>query len=150
MQAVSYLMPEQRFPEPTVGALIFNAEGKLFLMKSHKWHDEYVIPGGHIELGETAEEALRREIKEETALDIYDIEFLCVQEFIYDKAFWKKRHFIFLDYACKTNSTDVVLNSEGHDHIWATLEDAKALPVDSYTRSTITKYLKKHGKRICD
>lgn len=75
MQAVSYLMPEQRFPEPTVGALIFNAEGKLFLMKSHKWHDEYVIPGGHIELGETAEEALRREIKEETALDIYDIEF---------------------------------------------------------------------------
>jgi len=46
-------------------------------MKSHKWHDAYVIPGGHIELGETAEEALRREIKEETALDIYGIEFIC-------------------------------------------------------------------------
>lgn len=143
-------MPEQTFPEPTVGALIFNNAGKLFLMRSHKWHDSYVIPGGHIELGETAEEALIREIKEETALDIYDIEFLCVQEFIYDNAFWKKRHFIFLDYACKTRSTGVVLNSEGHDHVWATLEEVKALPVDSYTINAINKYLEKHGKRIRD
>ncbi|MFZ2456395.1 MAG: NUDIX domain-containing protein [Candidatus Altiarchaeia archaeon] len=140
-------MTDQRFPEPTVGALIFNSEGKMFLMKSHKWHDTYVIPGGHIELGETAEEALAREIKEETALDIYDIEFLCIQEFIYDNAFWKKRHFIFLDYACKTKTTNVVLNSEGHDHIWVTLDETKDSNVDLYTRNAITKYLEKHGKR---
>jgi nucleoside triphosphatase len=140
-------MAEQRFPEPTVGALIFNSEGKLFLMRSHKWHDAYVIPGGHIELGETAIEALCREIKEETALDICDIEFLCVQEFINDPAFWKKRHFIFLDYACRTDSTDVVLNSEGHDHVWVGLDEAKDLNVDSYTRNAISKYLEKHGKR---
>jgi nucleoside triphosphatase len=140
-------MAEQIFPEPTVGALIFNSEGKLFLMKSHKWHDAYVIPGGHIELGETAEDALRREIKEETALDIYDVEFLCVQEFINDPAFWKMRHFIFLDYACKTDATDVVLNSEGHDHIWVTLDEAKDLNIDSYTRNVISRYLEKRGKK---
>lgn len=143
-------MADQRFPEPTVGALIFNAEGKLFLMKSHKWHEAYVIPGGHIELGETAEEALLREIKEETALDIWDIEFLCIQEFICDKAFWKTRHFIFLDYACRTDSTDVVLNSEGHDHIWVTLDETKDLDIDSYTRNAISKYLEKHGKMTCE
>jgi nucleoside triphosphatase len=137
-------MSEQIFPEPTVGALIFNPSGKLFLMRSYKWHGAYVIPGGHIELGETAVEALRREIKEETALDIYAIEFLCVQEFINDKAFWKKRHFIFLDYACRTDSTDVVLNSEGHDHVWVTLDEAQDMEIDSYTRKAITKYLEKH------
>ncbi len=49
----------QRYPEPTVGALIFNNEGKIFLMKSHKWKGKYVIPGGHVELGETIEKALK-------------------------------------------------------------------------------------------
>jgi len=87
-------MAEQAFPEPTVGALIFDPEGRLFLMRSHKWRGAYVIPGGHIELGETLEDALRREILEETGLAIYGIEFLCVQEFIYGDAFWKRRHFI--------------------------------------------------------
>ena len=57
-------MPEQQYPEPTVGALIFNAEGKLFLMQSHKWKGKYVMPGGHIELGERMLDALKREVKE--------------------------------------------------------------------------------------
>lgn len=52
-------MSRQQFPEPTVGALIFNPEGKVLLMKSHKWHHKYVLPGGHVELGEKLEEALR-------------------------------------------------------------------------------------------
>lgn len=59
-------------------------------MKSHKWIGKYVIPGGHVELGERIEDALKREIKEETGLDIYDIEFICFQEFIYSEQFWKK------------------------------------------------------------
>jgi nucleoside triphosphatase len=88
-------MPEQVFPEPCVGALIFSPEGKVFLLKSHKWHNKYCIPGGHIELGETMEHALKREIMEETGFAIEDITFICFQEFIFDDAFWKKRHFIF-------------------------------------------------------
>ena len=32
----------------------------------------WCVPGGAIELGETLEEALRREVKEETALDIFN------------------------------------------------------------------------------
>ncbi len=87
-------MAEQSYPEPTVGALIYNPEGKLLLVRSHKWRDKYVVPGGHIELGETALEALKREVKEETGLDIYAIEYIAFQEFIFDDAFWKKRHFI--------------------------------------------------------
>ena len=68
-------MTEKKYPEPTCGALIFNPVGKIFLMKSRKWRDKYVMPGGHIELGEKIEDALKREIKEETGLDIFDIEF---------------------------------------------------------------------------
>ncbi len=135
-------MSEQKYPEPTCGALIFNSSGKVFLMKSHKWKGNYVIPGGHVELGESIEDALKREIKEETGLDIYDIEFILFQEFVYGEEFWKKRHFIFFDFSCRTDSAEVRLNSEGQEFVWVTLKEALKLPVDSYTRRTIEEYLK--------
>ncbi len=137
-------MAKQRYPEPTVGALVFNPERKLLLVQSHKWRNKYTIPGGHIELGETLLAALRREVKEETGLDVYEVEFIDFQEFIFDDAFWKKRHFIFFDYACKTDSTDVKLNSESEEYLWVSLEDAANLPVDPYTQRTIQNYVKKH------
>ena len=139
-------MPSQLYPAPTVGAFIFNPQGQLFLMQSHKWRDAYVVPGGHIELGERMEEALRREVKEETNLEIYDIEFLIFQEFIYDEAFWEKRHFIFFDFACKTESTEVILNEEAHAYVWVTIEEALALPLDAYTRVALNKCIEKKAR----
>jgi len=140
-------MPAQQYPEPTVGALIFSPEGKLFLMRSHKWRDKYVIPGGHIELGESMEQALRREIKEETGLDIDNIEFIGFQEFILDDAFWKKRHFVFFDYACTTESVQVTLNDEAQEYIWVPLAEALALPVEPYTWRTIQTYIQRRAER---
>jgi len=135
-------MPDQQYPEPTVGALIFDPEGKLFLMRSHKWRGLYVIPGGHIELGERIEDALRREIMEETGLEIHDVEYIGYQEFIYDDAFWKPRHFIFFDFACWTDGNEVRLNDEAQEHVWVTLEEALTLPLEPYTVATIREYMR--------
>ncbi len=134
-------MAEQTFPEPTVGVFIFNPDNRLLLLKSHKWPGKYVVPGGHVELGERLEDAVLRETKEETGLDVYNLEFINFQEFIYDPSFWKPRHFIFFDYACKTQSTDVQLNHEAEDHIWVPLEEAAQLPLDAYTRTSVDKLL---------
>jgi nucleoside triphosphatase len=135
-------MSEQTFPEPTVGVFIFNAEGKLLLLQSHKWPGKYVVPGGHVELGERIEQAAIREAKEETGLDIHDLRFLCWQEFIYDPSFWKPRHFLFFDYACQTDSIEVHLNDEAEAHRWVEPEKALELPIDSYTRVSVIEYLK--------
>lgn len=139
-------MADQQFPEPTVGVFIFNQQGELLLLQSHKWPGAYVVPGGHVELGERLEEAAVREVKEETGLDIYDLEFINFQQFIHDPAFWKKRHFIFFDFAAKTRSTDVRLNDEAQEFMWVEPEEALGMELDSYTRTSIEVYLKKTGQ----
>jgi nucleoside triphosphatase len=101
----------------------------------------YVVPGGHVELGERLEQAVIRETKEETGLDVYDIEFIIFQEFIYDPSFWKPKHFIFFDYACRTESTDVLLNDEAEEYVWVSLNAAVDLPLDAYTRTSIEKLI---------
>jgi ubiquinone/menaquinone biosynthesis C-methylase UbiE/ADP-ribose pyrophosphatase YjhB (NUDIX family) len=134
---------EQQYPEPTVGALILDRAGRLFLTRAHKWRDKYVVPGGHVELGESLEDALRREIKEETGLDIYDIQFLCFQEFVFDEVFWKPSHFIFFDHVCRTDCTQVRLNDEAQEYVWVSPEEALELPLEPYTETAIRAYLKK-------
>ena len=139
-------MADQQFPEPTVGVFIFNQKGEVLLLQSHKWPGTYVVPGGHVELGERIEEAAIREAKEETGLDIYDLEFIHFQEFIYDPAFWKQRHFIFFDYAARADSTAVALNDEAQEYLWITPEKALTLNLDSYTQASIETLLKKFSK----
>lgn len=136
-------MGEQQYPEPTVGVLIFNSRREILLVKSHKWRGKYVVPGGHIELGETAVEAARREAKEETGLEISDIRFLCWQECIYDRAFWKARHFVFLDFTAYMNGGEVILNDEAQDFVWIDPGMAiKQLEIDSYTLVSIKEYMR--------
>ena len=139
-------MADQIYPEPTVGVFIFNNEGKVLLLRSHKWPDGYTIPGGHIELGEHIEQAAQREALEETGLVIRDLHLLCFQEFVYDPSFWKPRHFIFFDYACQTDSTKVRLNDEAESYFWIEPEKALDLALDHYTRVSVLKYLEFIGK----
>ncbi len=139
-------MSVQQFPEPTVGIFIFNSNGEVLLLQSHKWPGAYVVPGGHVELGERLEETAIREAKEETGLDIYDLKFIFFQEFVYDPAFWKQRHFIFFDFAAKTDSTEVELNDEAQEYIWIEPEGALDLKLDSYTRKGLEAHLEKMGR----
>lgn len=139
-------MSDQRFPEPTVGVFIFNQRGELLLLRSHKWPGAYVVPGGHVELGERLEEAARREVREETGLEIRDLEFINFQEFIYDPAFWKRKHFIFFDFAAKAEDTRVTLNDEAESYIWVDPLQALSLPLDDYTRRSVEMYLQRHGR----
>ncbi len=76
-----------RYPEPIVGALIVNRQNWILLVKSEKWKSGLSLPGGHIELGETAEQALVREVKEEVGIDIVISRFLHYQDAIYSKEF---------------------------------------------------------------
>ena len=135
---------KQVFPEPTVGALIVNDEGKILLAKSHKWFDKYTLPGGHIEVGESMIDAVRREVKEEVGLDVEVVEMLLVQEAIFAPEFYKKKHFIFIDFYCKSKEQQVKLDqNEIQDYIWVFPGAAYNLKLDSFTRKTLDRYLER-------
>jgi nucleoside triphosphatase len=134
----------QVYPEPTVGALIVNKEGKILLTKSHKWFDRYTLPGGHIEVGETMKEAIAREAKEETGLEVEVGEMLLIQEAIFTEEFWKRKHFIFFDFLCKSKDQPVALDGrELQEYVWEYPGAAFRLNLDFFTKKTLEKYLQR-------
>jgi len=115
---------EPLYPEAVVGPIIYNDQGEIFLIKNPKFNNQWTIPGGHIELGETMEEALAREIFEETSLKIDQIEFVNASDGIYPSNFLKKKHFIFLNFFAHLASGSPILSREMSEYIWIKPEKA--------------------------
>jgi nucleoside triphosphatase len=132
----------QLYPEATVGALVVNPRGEILIVRSYKWGDKFTVPGGHIELGERAEDAIKREVKEETGLDVEPLSLLLVQEAIYPQNYNKHEHFIFMDYICITKSSEVKLDGrELQEYFWTNPTKALKLDLEEYTRNFVIKYL---------
>ena len=129
-------------PIVTVGAIIERPDGKILLVRTHKWRHRLGLPGGKIEHGETQEAALKREILEETGLAAYDVRFVMVQESIDSPEFYRPSHMILLNYACRVLETEALrLNDEAEAFQWVTPSDALALDLNSPTRQLITAWL---------
>ena len=119
--------------------MIFNSEGKILLIKSQKWENRYIFPGGHVEFGETLEEALKREIKEETNLEVEEIKFFTNLEFIKPEDYYKKGlHFVGIEFTCKAVSLEVKLDErESFEFIWIKPEDSLNLDLQNQVRKSI-------------
>ena len=134
----------QAYPEATVGALVVNERHEILLVRSEKWGQKFTVPGGHIELGERAEDAIVREVKEETGLDSVVEELLIVQQAIYPKDYYKHEHYVFMDYVGRATSSEVKLDGrELQSYHWIKPEDALKLEMEEYTRNFIAKYVEK-------
>ncbi len=132
-------------PIPTVGALIFNAQGDVLMIQTHKWSNKWGIPGGKIKSNEPAEEALRREILEETALKLTDIRFELVQDCIEPPEFYRKAHFLLLNYTATAVGTEVVLNDEAELYRWVSLDEALSMDINNPTR-ILLEYVRSHPR----
>ncbi|MBU0457462.1 MAG: NUDIX domain-containing protein [Nanoarchaeota archaeon] len=134
---------DKKIPRVTIGAVVFNNNNELLLLKSKKWHDRYILPCGHVEFGETLIEAVKREVKEETNLQVNNVEFLRYDELIKSSEFHDTdRHFVSLNFKCIAENSDIILNDEAQSYIWVNLNSALKLNTDSLTRLSLEKLKK--------
>ena len=126
-------------PIATVGALILSRAGEMLLIRTHKWNHRWGIPGGKIKRGESCEQALIREITEETALTLSGIEFVMVQDCIEPPEFQRSAHFLLLNYVarCLDEAPQVVLNEEAQEFQWLPLAAALRMDLNIPTRILI-------------
>jgi ADP-ribose pyrophosphatase YjhB (NUDIX family)/phosphoglycolate phosphatase-like HAD superfamily hydrolase len=125
----------QPHPVCTVGALVWNDDSQILMVRTQKWSGLWGIPGGKIKFGEPSHDALTREIKEETNLDVIDISFVLVQDCVHSKQFYRDAHFVLLNYTCRVhNPGSVKLNEEAQEFRWMTPAQALEMPLNQPTR----------------
>ena len=76
--------------------------GRVLLGRRRGSHGEgyYAAPGGHIEFGESFEQTARREVREETRLEIADLRLLSVGNYIFHRDDGA-RHYVDVDFVCE-------------------------------------------------
>ncbi|HTI72604.1 MAG TPA: NUDIX domain-containing protein [Candidatus Limnocylindria bacterium] len=73
-------------PTVATACLVLNPAGQVLLVKRAKEPSKgkWALPGGFVDIGERAEDGIRRELREEVGLEVTDLQFLCSQANRYD------------------------------------------------------------------
>ena len=107
-------------PYLAVSAAIFR-DGRVLIVRRGRppAHGLYTLPGGGVELGETLEQAVMREVREETGLAIAPLGLIGFREAIArDAAGHVERHFVILPFAARWVGGEIALNEELAEAHW--------------------------------
>jgi ADP-ribose pyrophosphatase YjhB (NUDIX family) len=129
-----------------VGGVVVH-DGRVLLIRRGKepLYGRWVVPGGTVELGEPLDEALVREMREETGLEVEPLELLTVFDRIQRDGARVLYHYVIVDYLCRWLSGEARAASDALEVAWATPEElerydlpAKALEVvrDAFQRAS--------------
>jgi 8-oxo-dGTP diphosphatase len=136
-------------PIAGVGAIVLDAEDRVLLVRRGQQPllGEWSLPGGALELGERLEDGVRREVREETGLDVEPVEIVAVFDHITHASDDPSRvrfHYVLVDYRCRllggtlAGATDV---TEVRWARWKELTGHGALAIRPFTLSVIRKAL---------
>jgi 8-oxo-dGTP diphosphatase len=132
-----------------VGAAIFDGEGRLFITKrgpkAKNERGKWEVPGGGVDFGETFEQAIKREMKEENDIEIEVIELLGIYDHIIPD---EGQHWVSPTYICRIVAGEPkILEPDKCAEIgWFTIEEAEQLPLSIITRHDIEVLKQKYPK----
>ena len=116
-------------PYLAVSAAIFR-DGRVLIVRRARppAHGLYTLPGGGVELGETLEGAIIREVREETGLEIAPLALVGFREAIArDAAGRVERHFVILPFAARWVGGEIALSEELAEAHWRKLDELTGL-----------------------
>ena len=116
----------------SVAALVTNEEGNILLVKSPLRGWEY--PGGLIEPGETFQQALHREIREEAGVEVEITGFVGICKNV-------ERDIVNIDFTCRYVSGELTTSEESTEVIWVTPEEAFDLITFPLTKKRLRQML---------
>ena len=110
-----------------VGAVIEDDESRVLLVKHRPerggyWKGKWICPGGSLELGESIEEGIKREVREETDLDIELTEPLVPFERIVRSGERTELHVIYIDYRARLVAGEPRPGSDVSEALWVERE----------------------------
>ena len=122
------MSPKREYPgAPVVGVGgVVIRDGRALLIKrgSAPLKDQWSIPGGTLELGESIQEGVRRELLEETGIEVRVGELIEVFDRIFrDDAGKIQYHFVIVDFLCEAISGEARAASDETDVAWVNEED---------------------------
>lgn len=111
-------------PSVGVGAIVVH-EGRVLLIRRAKepLRGRWVVPGGTVELGETLEEAVVREVREETGIVVRPLDVVTVFDRIERRDGVVAYHYVIVDYRCLYVSGSLQAATDAQDAVWASEED---------------------------
>jgi len=125
-----------------VGAVVWNNHGELLLVRraNPPRQNEWSLPGGKVEFGEALRDALVREVREETGLEIEILGLIDVAELVQDAAAGAEdKHYVLVDFCARASTGDPVAGSDAAEARWFSIAEIDALSLWSETRRIIDK-----------
>jgi len=137
-------------PYLAVSAAIFR-DGRVLIVRRARppAHGLYTLPGGGVELGETLEQAVTREIREETALDIEPVALVGFRQAIVRDATGRvERHFVILPFAARFIGGEISLNEELAEAHWLAPDEISGLQTTEGLAAIVTAAGERLGRSI--
>jgi len=114
-------------PVVGVGGVVVR-DGRVLLIRRGKppLLRQWTIPGGTVELGETLQQAVVREMREETALSVQPLDVLTVFDRIEREGDEVRYHFVIVDFLCRASAGEARAGSDALEVAWVRPEDIPA------------------------
>ena len=130
-------------PVVGVGAVVVRTGRALIIRRAHEPRKgEWSLPGGHLELGESLIDAVRREVKEETGLDVHPGPIIETFDRVHRDPDGRIRfHFVIVDFVCEAPSGEAVAGSDAEAVAWVTAAELEAYGVNAHAAAVIRKGL---------